>query len=80
MSISNLKFLVVIKLEGGTDQDLRVLDVATSSSNTTIENDDAEDDISKQTANTGEPTPSEKTASSTSVVATNSKELAETKV
>jgi hypothetical protein len=66
--ITKLEFLVVIKLEGGNDQDLRVLDVATSSSNITNENDDIEDEISKQPSNIDEPTPSEKTDSSTSVV------------
>jgi hypothetical protein len=67
-------------LEGGNDHDLRVLDIATSTSNTTIENDDGDDDISKQSSNIGEPTPSEKTDSSTSVVVTNSKKLSESKV
>ncbi len=76
MSKSKLEFLVVIKLEGGNDQDLRVLDVATSTSNTTNENEDGEDDISKQP----ELTPSEKTDSSTSVAVTNSKKLPESKV
>jgi len=80
MSIYKRKFSVVIKLEGGNDQDLRVLDVATSSSNTTIENDDGDDDISKPSSNTVEPIPSEKTDSSTSVVINNSKKLSETKV
>ena len=38
---------VVIKLEGGSDQDLRTLDLAASSSNTTLENDEAEDEPPK---------------------------------
>jgi len=80
MSIYKRKFSVVIKLEGGNDQDLRVLDVATSSSNTTIENDDGDDDILKPSSNIVEPTPSEKTDSSTSVIGNNSKKLPETKV
>ncbi len=63
---------MVIKLEGGTDQDLRVLDITTSASNTTNENEDVEDDVSKQTP--------EKTDSSTSVAVTNSKKLPESKV
>jgi hypothetical protein len=75
-----LEFLVVIKLEGGNDQDLRVLDVTTSASNTTNENEDGEDDIPKQPLNTGELTPSEKTDSSTSVAVTNSKKSPESKV
>jgi hypothetical protein len=72
--------LVVIKLEGGNDHDLRILDVATSSSNTTVENDDGDEDLSKQSSNIIEPTPSEKTDSSTSVAVTNSKKIPENKV
>ena len=75
-----VEFLVVIKLEGGNDQDLRVLDVTTSTSNTTNDNDDGEDEVSKQPSNTGELTPSEKTDSSTSVAVTNAKKPAESKV
>ncbi|CAF0849143.1 unnamed protein product [Adineta steineri] len=75
------KFLdaVVIKLEGGTDHDLRALDVAPSSSNTTNENDDGDDDIPKQSSSTTEiPTP-EKTDSSTSVTVNDSKKSPEQK-
>jgi hypothetical protein len=71
---------VVIKLEGGNDHDLRTLDVAPSSSSTTVENDDGDDDATKPSSNTGEPTPSEKTDSSTSVAVTNSKKAPENKV
>lgn len=66
-------YLVVIKLEGGTDQDLRVLDVVTSSSNTTNENDDGENEGSKQP-------PIERSESSTSLNANNSKKSSESKV
>ena len=64
-------------MEGGNDHDLRALDIATSSSSTTIENDDGDDDLPKQSLNTGERTPSEKTDSSTSIAATNSKKVSE---
>ena len=48
-------FLVVIKLEGGNDHDLRTLDeTVASSSNTTMENDETEDYGTKPTSNTGE--------------------------
>ena len=71
--IGQLKYLVVIKLEGGTDQDLRVLDIVTSSSNTTNENDDGENEGLKQTS-------TEKSESSTSLTATTSKKSSEEKV
>lgn len=70
---------VVIKLEGGNDHDLRALDATTSLSSTTIENDDGEDDATKQSSNTGESTPSEKTDSATSVTVTDSKTISEKK-
>lgn len=67
-------------MEGGSDQDLRVLDVVTSSSNTTVENDDGEDEILKPSTNINEPIVSEKAESSTSVVADDSKKSPENKV
>ncbi|CAF3704229.1 unnamed protein product [Rotaria sordida] len=70
---------VVIKLEGGSDHDLRALDVATSISNTTNDNDDGDDDIPKQSSNISEPPRLEKTDSSTSVEVTNSKKSPENK-
>ncbi|CAF1129027.1 unnamed protein product [Adineta ricciae] len=42
---------VIIKLEGGNDQDLRALDAIGSSSNITVENDDADEDTSKSAVN-----------------------------
>lgn len=44
---STLFSAVVIKLEGGSDHDLRTLDLAASSSNTTLENDEPEDEPPK---------------------------------
>ncbi|CAF3920441.1 unnamed protein product [Rotaria magnacalcarata] len=70
---------VVIKLEGGNDHDLRALDVTTSLSNTTVENDEVDDDIPKQSSSTHEPARSEKTDSSISVAVTDSKKPAEHK-
>jgi hypothetical protein len=67
-------------LEGGNDHDLRALDVPISSSSTTIENEDADDDIPKPSTNTSEPTSSEKADSLTSVAASNSKKSSESKV
>lgn len=72
--------LVVIKLEGGNDQDLRALDVATSSSSTNVDNDDGEDDLVKPSSNANELTRSDKADTSTSTLATSSKKASENKV
>jgi hypothetical protein len=64
-------FAAVIKMEGGTDHDLRTLDAVSSSSNTTIENDDGDEDTPKQSS-------LDKTESSTSI--TDNKASSENKV
>ena len=76
--------LVVIKLEGGNDQDLRALDVVGSSSSAAIENDEGDDDAVKPPSKVPESPSSEKKESATSVsgsdTGSKSKKASETKV
>lgn len=53
---------MVIKLEGGNDHDLRVLDGKASVSNTNVDNDEADAEPSKQTANGAEAAPLEQSS------------------
>lgn len=66
-SLTRFLDAVVIKLEGGTDQDLRALDVVSSSSSAAIENDEGDDDAAKPPSKIPEAPSSEKKVSATSV-------------
>ena len=77
-------FTVVIKLEGGTDQDLHALDVVSSSSSAAIENDESDDTATKAPSKIPKSPLSEKKESTTSVSGNEnvngSKKSSETKV